>query len=100
SRDWSSDVCSSDLSFGNEHQFGNKETHSIQRDAEGNYVAGLPTPGMLNDGSGVQFNGLSILVDTSDKVEGTDFDITFTLQQAPTTDLAFKIGRASCRERV
>lgn len=76
-------------SFGNEHQFGNKETHSIQRDAEGNYVAGLPTPGMLNDGSGVQFNGLSILVDTSDKVEGTDFDITFTLQQAPTTDLAF-----------
>lgn len=76
-------------SFGNEHQFSNKELHSIQRANDGTYYAALPTPGMLNDGSGVVFNGLSIGVNTDDKTEGEFFDITFTLQQAPTTALSF-----------
>lgn len=76
-------------SFGNEHQNSNKELHSIQRANDGTYYAALPTPGMLNDGSGVQFNGLSIGVNIEDKTEGETFDITFTLQEAPTTPLSF-----------
>ena len=76
-------------SFGNENQLSNRELHSIQRANDGTYYAGTPTPGRLNDGSGFVFNGLTIGVDRADKVEGTNFDITFTLDEAVENDLLF-----------
>lgn len=76
--------------YGNENSNGsNKTIHSIQRNNDGTYSANLPTPGALNDGTGIVFNGLTIGVNTDDKEEGTNFDITFTLQQAPTADVEF-----------
>lgn len=75
--------------YGNENQNGSKDTHSIQRANDGSYYAAIPTPGALNDGSGVQFNGLTVGVDTSDKWEGTSFDISFTLQEPADQNVSF-----------
>lgn len=72
-----------------ENQFGQQTSHSIHRNNDGTYSAGIPTPGALNDGTGITFNGVTITVDTSDKLEGTTFPITFTTQQPVTADLNF-----------
>lgn len=72
-----------------ENQFRQQTAHSIQRNNDGTYTAAMPTPGALNDGTGVVFNGVSISVDTENKNEGTTFPITFTTQQAAATDLSF-----------
>lgn len=72
-----------------ENQFGAQTSHSIRRNNDGTYSAGTPSPGALNDGTGITFNGVTIGVDTSDKMEGTTFPITFSTQQAVTTNLNF-----------
>lgn len=72
-----------------ENQNGAQTTHSIRRNNDGTYSAGTPSPGALNDGTGITFNGVTITVDASNKLEGTSFPITFTTQQPVTTDLSF-----------
>ena len=72
-----------------ENQNGAQTTHSILRNNDGTYSAGTPSPGALNDGTGITFNGVTITVDASNKLEGTSFPITFTTQQPVTTDLSF-----------
>src|SRR5690606_40178774 len=76
SRDWSSDVCSSDL-------FGHATA----------YPHGVP---------GVQHlrRGELVLIDTGCSVQGYNSDITRTfIFGTPDADQQRKIGRASCRER-
>ena len=72
-----------------ENQNSAQLTHSISRNNDGTYSVGLPTPGALNDGTGIVFNGVTITVDNTDKNEGTTFPITFTTQQPVTADLNF-----------
>lgn len=69
----------------NEGSSGN--TNSIQRDNDGTYFIGPPTPRQLNDGSGVVLNGISISLPQTQFDEGDIFDITFTTEQNVTENL-------------
>jgi hypothetical protein len=73
----------------NEHQFNNRETHSIQRKNDGTYEVKLATPGVLNDGSGVLFNGITIDIPETEYVEGSTVPITFTTQNPVSSTLTF-----------
>lgn len=73
----------------NENVNGLGTTQSIQRKPDGTYEVKAPTPGATNDGSGIQFNGITISADTTNKNEGDSFPITFTTQTATTSDLTF-----------
>lgn len=64
-------------------------TQSIQRKTDGTYEVKLPTPGANNDGSGIQFNGVTISVPSNTYNEGDNFNITFTTQVAVTSPLSF-----------
>ena len=65
-------------------------TNSIQRNNDGSYAIGVPTPRQLNDGSGIVLNGLLISVAQNQVNEGDSFDITFTTEQNVTSDLNFE----------
>jgi len=56
-------------------------TNSIQRNNDGTYFVGTPTPRQLNDGSGVVLNGVNIAVAQTQYNEGDMFDITITTEQ-------------------
>ncbi len=71
----------------NENENGNKTTESIQRNNDGTYFVGHPTPTQLNDGSGIVLNGVSILVSQNQYNEGNSFSITFETEQNVTTAL-------------
>lgn len=73
----------------NEDENGNQTTESIQRKDDGTYEVKTPTPGALNDGSGTQFNGVSISIAASEYNEGDSIDITFTTQDNVTSPLNF-----------
>ena len=62
---------------------------SIQRKNDGTYEVKMPTPGANNDGSGILFNGITISVAANIYNEGDSFNITFTPQNLPTSDLNF-----------
>lgn len=62
-------------------------TNSIQLANDGTYYTATPTPRMLNDGSGVVLNGVSISTSQSQYNEGETFDITFTSEQNVPADL-------------
>ncbi|GGG55550.1 endonuclease [Bizionia arctica] len=64
-------------------------TNSIQRNNDGSYFVGTPTPRLLNDGAGVIFNAISIATAESQYNEGDVFDIVFTAQQNVTEDVTF-----------
>lgn len=64
-------------------------TQSIQRKSDGTFETKNPTPGSNNDGSGIVFNGITIIANTSDKNEGDSFSITFTTQTNVSSDLTF-----------
>ena len=66
-------------------------TNSIQRDNDGNYYVAVPTPRMLNDGSGIVLNGVFISTTQSQYDEGDTFDITFTTEQNVVEDLVIDI---------
>ncbi|MCX7551953.1 endonuclease [Xanthomarina sp. F2636L] len=67
-------------------------SNSIQRNNDGSYTVGSPTPRLLNDGSGEIFNAVSISTLQTQYNEGDVFDITFTAQQNVTEDLVFSIS--------
>ncbi|WP_378173017.1 endonuclease [Aquimarina sp. SS2-1] len=75
----------------NEAQNGNRDTESIQRRNDGTYEVKTPTPGALNDGSGVQFNGISFSTAQDQYDEGDSIDIVFTTETNVTSDLVFDI---------
>ncbi|MAN29189.1 MULTISPECIES: endonuclease [Mesonia] len=65
----------------NEDENNNKDFESIQRNNDGTYFVGAPTPRLLNDGSGVILNGVSINVSATQYNEGDTFPIEFTTQE-------------------
>jgi hypothetical protein len=67
-------------------------TNSIQRNNDGSYFVGTPTPRLLNDGSGVIFNAISMATSQSQYNEDAIFDIVFTAQQNVTEDVVFSIS--------
>lgn len=64
-------------------------TQSIQRKPDGTYEVKAPTPGANNDGSGIQFNGITITANTANLNEGDSFPITFATQTPTVSDLSF-----------
>lgn len=73
----------------NEGGNGSSTINSIQSDGMGGYDVTTPTPGALNDGSGVTFNGVAFTVAQTMYDEGTSIDIVFTTEQPTTADLNF-----------
>ena len=63
--------------------------NSIQRNNDGSYFVGTPTPRLLNDGSGVIFNAITISTSQTQYNEDAIFDIVFTAQQNVTSDFEF-----------
>lgn len=70
-------------------------TNSIQRFVDEfdvvTYTATVPTPRQLNDGSGIELNGIGITVAQTQYNEGDVFDITFTTEQNVGETLNFDI---------
>ncbi len=70
----------------------NKEFESIQRNNDGTYFVGAPTPGQLNDGSGIVLNGVSFSVPQDQYNEGDSFTIYFTLEESIASDLTINFN--------
>ncbi|MBK8491296.1 MAG: endonuclease [Saprospirales bacterium] len=62
-------------------------TNSIQRDNDGTYFTGTPTPRQLNDGSGVILNGLTTKISQTMYDEGDTLHLVFNTEQALTSNL-------------
>lgn len=75
----------------NENENGNKTTESIQRNNNGTYFVGTPTPRQLNDGTGIVLNGVSFSTLQTQYDEGTSFTINFETEQNVTSDLNLNI---------
>ncbi|MGJ8685148.1 MAG: endonuclease [Nonlabens sp.] len=70
----------------NENENGNKTTESIQRKTDGTYEVKAPTPHSLNDATTPTYTGIDFTVAPLPINEGGNFDITFTLSEAQTSD--------------
>lgn len=75
----------------NENENGNKNTESIQRNNNGTYFVGTPTPRQLNDGTGIVLNGVSFSTSQIQYDEGTSFIINFETEQNVTSDLTLTV---------
>lgn len=75
-----------------EDMHNNKDVESIQRNNDGTYFVGTPTPGQLNDGSGIVLNGVAFSVPQSQYNEGDSFTIHFTIEEAASTDLTINFS--------
>lgn len=67
-------------------------TTSIQRNNDGTYFTGVPTPRLLNDGSGVLLNGVLITIPQTTYNEGESFELVFTSEQNVEEDLAINFS--------
>lgn len=77
----------------NENQNLQKDTQSIQRKSNGDYEVKEPTPNANNDGTGIVFNGINIVLNTLIVDEGQYLTINFTTQNVVTTsDLIFSFS--------
>lgn len=76
----------------NEDENGNKDTESLQRDANGNYTAAAPTPFSFNNSSTPSFVGVSFQASVTALDEGDNFDITYTLTETRTTDFVLNLS--------
>lgn len=70
-----------------ENENGNRPTESLQRKPDNTFEAKLPTPFLNNDGSGIIFNGISIVVANNVYNEGESFDINIVLDQPASQNL-------------
>ena len=75
----------------NENENGHKTTESIQRNNDGTYFVGTPTPRQLNDGTGIILNGVSFSTLQIQYEEGTSFEINFETEENVTSDLILNI---------
>ena len=64
-------------------------TNSIQRQADGTYIAGAPNPRKPNDGSGIILTGLRTSFDKTIYTEGETFDLIFTTESPVNQNLTF-----------
>ncbi len=69
-----------------------QSTESIQRKNDGSYEVKAPTPGAMNDGSGVIYNGVKIWANTAHRGEGDTMHITFTTQTNVVSTLNFSFS--------
>lgn len=67
----------------------NKDFESIQRNADGSYFVGSPTPGKNNDGNGVELNGVTVTIPEEVYEEGDSFEMSFTTEMPVDEDLEF-----------
>jgi len=67
-------------------------TTSIQRNNDGSYFTGVPTPRLLNDGSGIVLNGVLITIPQNTYNEGESFELVFTSEQNVEEDLAINFS--------
>ncbi len=75
----------------NENVNGNETTESVQRNNDGTYFVGTPTPRQLNDGTGVVLNGVSFNTSQTQYDEGTSFVINFVTEENVNSDLNLNI---------
>lgn len=75
----------------NEGGNGPSASNSIQRNATGGYDITPPTPGRLNDGSGIPFITISYAVQEVLYQEGASFDIVFTASETLTAPFSFLV---------
>lgn len=61
--------------------------NSVQRNNDGTYFSGAPTPRRLNDGSGIVLIGVQSIIEKTHYNEGDVLDITFTTEQIVVEDL-------------
>jgi len=73
----------------NESGNGPSTSNSIQANGSGGYDVTLPTPGALNDGSGVVFNLIGYTLSQEQYDEGDTIDIVFTTTENVTEDTTF-----------
>lgn len=71
---------------------GRKKFESIQRNNDGTYFLGTPTPGRLNDGSGVDLNGVRFSISQTKYDEGESFDIIFSTEKPVANDLTVEFS--------
>lgn len=76
----------------NEGENGNQTTESIQRNNDGTYFVGAPTPRQLNDGSGIVLNGVLISIAQEQYIEGESFDILITTEQIVSDPLVLNLS--------
>jgi len=63
-------------------------TNSVQRNNDGTYFSGVPTPRRLNDGSGTVLIGVQSIIEKTHYDEGDVLEIVFTTEQMVGEDLA------------
>lgn len=88
------DIFNDDPNFTNIQQINegsSNNMNSIQRNNDGSYFTGDPSPRALNDESGIIFNPISISTSLSEYGEGESFAITFTSTENVTEDVNFDI---------
>ncbi len=76
----------------NENENGNKTTESVQRNNDGTYFVGPPTPRQLNDGTGIVLNGIGFTTTQTQYNEGESFTIEFETEQNVTIPLTINIS--------
>ncbi|MBT8377499.1 MAG: endonuclease [Bacteroidia bacterium] len=89
------DIFNDDPNFADIQQINEgsgNNTNSIQRNTDGTYFTGTPTPRQLNDGSGIVFTTITISTNTNEYNEGDPFDITFLASENVTAETSFNIS--------
>ncbi|MDP5081657.1 MAG: endonuclease [Winogradskyella sp.] len=89
------DIFNDDPNFVNIEQIdegSSGNTNSIQRNNDGTYSVGAPTPRQLNDGSGIIFNAITIATAELVYNENDSFNITFTAESNVSSDVNFTIS--------
>jgi len=76
----------------NENENNAQQTESIQRKNDGSFEVKLSTSGAMNDGSGFQYNGISIVTTNANRTEGDTIHITITTQTPVTNGLNFNVS--------
>ncbi len=88
------DIFSAHPDFTNIQQINegsSNNTNSIQRNNDGTYSSTVPTPRQLNDGSGIELNGIQMAIAQTQYGEGEAFDIVFTTEENVLENLNFDI---------
>jgi len=76
----------------NENVNGQIATQSIQRKNDGTYEVKTPTPRANNDGSGIIYNGIEVIVSTTLLNEGESVTISFETDSPVTETLNFTLN--------
>ncbi len=76
----------------NENANGQITTQSVQRKNDGTYEVKAPTPRANNDGTGIVYNGIEVIVSSASVNEGENLTITFETDTPVADNLNFEIS--------